>query len=86
MPFFKEWQETNPTRSAFYQVRPEEELYDIVNDPYDLTNLAADPKYASVKANLKTKLEAFMKQQNDKGIETEMKALSRQPKNGGDND
>jgi len=86
MPFFKEWKEANPTRSAFYQVRPEEELYDIVNDPYDLTNLAADPKYASVKANLKTKLEAFMKQQNDKGIETEMKALSRQPKNGGDND
>ncbi|GAA4093765.1 sulfatase [Mucilaginibacter panaciglaebae] len=86
MPFFKEWHEINPARSAFYQTRPEEELYDVVNDPYDLINLAADPKYASIKINLKSKLEAFMKQQNDKGIETEMQAFSRQPKNGGEND
>ncbi|MFD2872951.1 sulfatase [Mucilaginibacter ximonensis] len=87
MPFFKEWQEANPTRSDFYQVRPEEELYDIVNDPYDLNNLAADQKYASIKASLKGKLEAFMHQQNDKGIETEMQALTRQPKNSeGNND
>lgn len=86
MPFFKEWQEVNPTRSAFYQTRPEEELYDVQNDPYDLKNLAADPRYASIKANLKNKLEAFMHQQNDKGIETEMQALTRQPKNGGEND
>jgi hypothetical protein len=57
-----------------------------VNDPYDLTNLASDPKYASIKATLKSKLDTFMKQQNDKGIETEMQALSRQPKNGGEND
>jgi N-sulfoglucosamine sulfohydrolase len=86
MPFFKEWQETNATRAAFYQTRPEEELYDVVNDPYDLINLATDPKFASIKTNLKSNLEAFMKQQNDKGIETEMQALTRQPKNGGEND
>lgn len=80
-PFFKEWRETNPARAEFYQTRPEEELYDVLNDPYDLKNLEADPKYASAKANLKAKLAAFMKQQNDKGLQTEMEALSRQPKN-----
>jgi len=42
----------------------------------------ADPKYAPNKAELRAKLEAFMKQQNDKGIQTEMEAFSRQPKTG----
>ncbi|MGF7078946.1 sulfatase family protein [Mucilaginibacter sp. UYCu711] len=84
MPFFKEWKQTDPARSAFYQVRPEFELYDVVNDPFNLKNLADDPKYTSVKTDLQAKLTTFMKQQNDKGIETEMQALTRQPKNGAD--
>ena len=79
---FKQWMEKDPVRSSFYVTRPEEELYDIVNDPFDLKNLADDPKYAANKAELRTKLEAFMKQQNDKGIQTEMEAFSRQPKTG----
>ncbi|NNU33346.1 hypothetical protein HK413_02710 [Mucilaginibacter sp. S1162] len=54
----------------------------MVNDPFNLKNLADDPKYANVKAELDAQLTAFMKQQNDKGIETEMEALTRQPKNG----
>jgi N-sulfoglucosamine sulfohydrolase len=82
MPFFKEWQNTDQARSAFYQVRPEEELYDVVNDPFNLKNLADDPKYATAKTELKAQLATFMKQQNDKGIQTEMEALTRQPKNG----
>jgi N-sulfoglucosamine sulfohydrolase len=84
MPFFKEWQSANPVRANFYQVRPEEELYDVVNDPYNLKNLAADPKFAAIKAELKGQLSTFMKQQNDKGIQTELEALTRQPKNGGE--
>jgi len=32
--------------------RDREELYDIVNDPYETRNLADDPKYADVKARL----------------------------------
>jgi N-sulfoglucosamine sulfohydrolase len=81
-PMFKQWMEKDPVRSSFYVTRPEEELYDIVNDPFDLKNLADNPKYAANKAELRTKLEAFMKQQNDKGIQTEMEAFSRQPKTG----
>lgn len=79
-PMFNEWRQTNPLRANAYQVRPEEELYDVVNDPFNLKNLAAEPKYAATKATLKAKLAVFMKQQNDKGLQTEMEALTRQPK------
>jgi uncharacterized sulfatase len=60
--------------------RPEEELYDVVKDPYQLVNLAADPSFKKVKDQLKAELAAFMKQQGDKGIATEMDANNRQPK------
>ncbi|GAB3926081.1 sulfatase family protein [Mucilaginibacter myungsuensis] len=82
---FKQWMATDSVRASFYQTRPEEELYDIENDPFNLKNIASDPKYASAKADLRSKLDAFMKQQNDKGIATEMEALTRQPKNGDNN-
>ncbi|WP_165499725.1 sulfatase family protein [Pedobacter frigidisoli] len=78
---FKQWMDTNPERSQGYVIRPEEELYDVINDPYNLNNIAADAKYSNTKKLLKNQLALFMKQQGDKGIETEMKALSRQPKN-----
>jgi N-sulfoglucosamine sulfohydrolase len=78
---FKEWLAADPKRATAYQWRPEEELYDILKDPFNLNNLAADPKYAGVKKDLAVKLAGFMKQQNDKGTATEMDALSRQPKN-----
>ncbi|RZK79561.1 MAG: sulfatase atsG [Pedobacter sp.] len=78
---FKEWMSVNPERAKAYQHRPEEELYDVIKDPFSLTNLAAQPKYSAAKKELATKLAEFMKQQNDRGIATEMDALSRQPKN-----
>ena len=34
----------------------EKELYDLKNDPYELTNLAGQPQYAQTEAELKTKL------------------------------
>lgn len=80
-PLFKEWMAINYERAHFYVKRPEEELYDVLKDPFNLHNLAKAPEYAEVKKELKEKLSGFMKQQNDQGIATEMKALSRQPKN-----
>lgn len=82
---FKQWMATDSVRTSLYVTRPEEELYDVVNDPYNLKNLATNPQYASAKAGLRAQLDAFMKQQNDKGIETEMEALKRQPKGGDKN-
>jgi N-sulfoglucosamine sulfohydrolase len=58
--------------------RPAEELYDLESDPYEMKNLAGDPKYAAIKARLGKQLDAWMKQQGDKGMETELKAKTRQ--------
>ena len=61
-----------------YQHRPEEELYDLRSDPLEMKNIAGDPANAGLKAELRKRLEAFMREQGDKGIETEMKAKERQ--------
>ena len=42
---FKSWMAENPTRATAYQKRPKEELYDVINDPLNLHNLAADAKF-----------------------------------------
>lgn len=43
----------NATQSAFWQEKPAEELFDINADPYNIHNLATDPKYASELARLR---------------------------------
>ena len=63
-----------------YQKRPGEELYDQLTDPYCQKNLADDPKLKAVKEKLRTKLEAWMQSQGDKGQETEMDAKNHQRK------
>ena len=68
-------------RVALVNKRPAEELFDLQNDPYELKNLAQDPNLASVKARLSAQLDAWMQQQGDKGMATELEALKRQPKN-----
>ena len=63
-----------------YENRPAEELYDVINDPYEWNNLADDPKYAEQKQQLREKLLAWMQQQGDKGQATEMEAHKHQTK------
>lgn len=58
--------------------RTAEELYDLEKDPLEMHNLAGDPKLADVQARLSGKLDAWMAQQGDKGMETELKAKERQ--------
>lgn len=45
--------------------RPEEELYDVVKDPYQLYNLAEDAAFAEVKDKMKEELLNWMAQTND---------------------
>lgn len=61
-----------------YENRSAEELYDVVNDPYEWNNLADDTKYSGVKKELRVKLLAWMEQQGDKGQETELEAFEHQ--------
>lgn len=81
---WKEIGKNNPTvaaRARFYQQRPEEELYDLEEDPYELENLADDPAYAKIKNRFKRELELWMQQQSDEGIATELRAIERQGPN-----
>ena len=63
-----------------YHTRPAEELYDVVKDPYEMNNLAGDPEYAKVQAELKSKVKAWMKRMGDSGPESQPRtARNRKP-------
>jgi uncharacterized sulfatase len=63
-----------------YQRRPAVELYDVVNDPFEMNNLANDPSQSETIAALRERLEAWMLSQGDKGIETELAANEHKQK------
>jgi uncharacterized sulfatase len=51
-----------------YMMRPAEELYDTATDPYEMTNLVAEPKLAETKVRLGAELERWLTAQGDPGI------------------
>lgn len=67
-------------RVALYRYRPEVEFFNIEKDPYELNNIAGEEKFRRVMKKLNKKLKAWMEQQGDKGMETEMMAKERQVK------
>jgi uncharacterized sulfatase len=56
-----------------YQYRPVIELYHVIDDPYELVNLALDPAFAEVMDLLHRELMAWMQRQGDEGRATELK-------------
>jgi uncharacterized sulfatase len=64
-----------------YQHRPDEELYDVHNDPFELINLAQSDALVQIKAELRQELLRWMDQQGDEGVNTELRALERQGPN-----
>lgn len=50
---------------AAYLQRPKEELYDLVNDPNELKNLAAQPAHAKTLGDLRQRLRAWQMETND---------------------
>jgi len=63
-----------------YQNRPAVELYDVINDPLEMKNIAGDPNNEQVITALRAELNAWMKSQGDLGVETEMKANDHKTK------
>lgn len=61
--------DTNTLIEPFFTLatakRPREELYDLRKDPFQLTNLAADPAHQETLANLRTQLENELKRTED---------------------
>ena len=53
-------------------------FYDLQNDPFEMKNLAEQPEQKPNLARLRAALDAWMKQQGDKGIKTEMEAQEHQ--------
>ena len=54
--------------------RPQEELYDLANDPWEIKNLADDPAYADQKRRLAQALDDWMEEINDQGRDPESAA------------
>lgn len=63
-----------------YQYRPEKELYDILNDPQCMNNLAEKPEFEQTLNDLHAKLKIWMEECGDKGQQTEMEAKLHMPK------
>lgn len=51
--------------ACFRQPRPEEELYDALEDPYELNNLAADPTHGETLNTLRAQLNTIREKTND---------------------
>lgn len=69
MQTWREWQvagKLNPVQSVFFADRkPAEELYDCEADPFEVNNLATDPKHAEKLAELRAEMDRWLKATND---------------------
>ncbi len=48
-----------------YQIRPREELYDVREDPHEVRNLAGDSRFKTTLADLRARVERWMREQGD---------------------
>jgi N-sulfoglucosamine sulfohydrolase len=55
-----------------YHERPAEELYDLANDPLEQRNLAGEATQMETLRQLRTALDGWMREQGDRGLETEL--------------
>ena len=68
-----------PQEQYFRQTRPVEELYDTLIDPYEIHNLAANPKYEDILKRLRSEHQRWMEQTHDVGLipEPELDEMKR---------
>jgi N-sulfoglucosamine sulfohydrolase len=82
---YQSWDETGDDfatqRHLAYRQRPEFELYDLIEDPWSMTNLAEHPAHQDRINILHTAIQSWMHQQGDQGIPTEQAAPDRIPPN-----
>ena len=61
----REQDDVEPLYLLAFGKRPREELYDLRRDPDYMTNVAADPAYAEIRAGLEARLLDTLGEQND---------------------
>jgi len=68
---------SGPPAKFFAVPKPTEELYDVKTDPWQIDNLAKDPKYASVLKRMRAELKSQMLAAGDLGLLPEREMHSR---------
>lgn len=74
MPSMGSWYEAfrkgqcNPVQARYWQPKPSEELYDTAADPFEVKNLADDPKYSKRLATMRKKLDSDIVRMRDTGL------------------
>ncbi len=63
--------------ARFFQTKPIEELYDTSVDPWEINNLATDPRYAADLKRLRGELESWMISNGDLGLLPELEIYRR---------
>lgn len=82
MPAMKSWEEVfrdgqcDALQSVFFKEKPPEELYDLREDPYEVKNLASDPKYKDVLERLRKANREWMLKIRDSGFYPETEVVS----------
>jgi uncharacterized sulfatase len=69
----------NAAQDRFWNPKPPEELYDLSNDPDEVTNLAAVPEHQDVLKKLRQAQQDYAKKTRDVGFLPEGERLSRAP-------
>lgn len=65
-----------PQCLLFQTPRPAEELYDCEADPYEVNNLAKDPRHRAVLARMRQALDEWRNQFGDRGEESELEMVA----------
>jgi len=68
-----------PAKQYFEEIKPIEELYDTLNDPHEVENLADNPEYKSVLERMRRVHKEWMKESGDIGLipESEFDEMKR---------
>lgn len=86
-PSIRSWKEAyengecNAAQSAFWNAKPVEELYDTENDPWEVNNLANDPKYKEVLERMRAANKDWVTRINDTGFIPEADRVDRAGEN-----
>jgi N-sulfoglucosamine sulfohydrolase len=67
----------NEEQAKLWKQKPVEELYDWLNDPQELNNLASDPAFADIKKKLKQEMHGWMIETHDLGLLPEAEYMIR---------
>lgn len=67
----------NAQQQIWFETKTSEELYDCINDPFNLVNLAEKPEYASTLKRMRTALVEFQKDKTDLGAIPEAELIEK---------